>query len=310
VLQQACRQLAAWESHDHRRPPLGLSVNLSARQLRDRHLPERVAQALATSGLDPHRLTLEVTETSMIDDLEAAGATLRAIRALGVHLAVDDFGTGFSALGALKHYPVDSLKIDRSFVDGLGSDAQDTAIVHAVVAFAKTLGLSVTAEGIETADQLTQLRALGCDHGQGYYFAKPLQRDSVEPFLNAHQSAARPPADRQAHYRGLARTRLRASKHFGDGPLGDTGGLLRRRRRRASPPACPITPVAATRHPRAVVSWRIGRQPAGRLEPWRGCQLGPWPARPAPASRRSAGSVASTTPRPALRRPRPGSAGP
>jgi EAL domain-containing protein (putative c-di-GMP-specific phosphodiesterase class I) len=104
-----------------------------------------------------------------------------------VHVAVDDFGTGFSALGALKHYPVDSLKIDRSFVDGLGSDAQDTAIVHAVIAFAKSLGLRVTGEGIETAEQFEQLRALGCDHGQGYYFAKPLQAGSVQSFLAAHQ---------------------------------------------------------------------------------------------------------------------------
>jgi len=198
VLDEACRQLAAWQPRDQHQAPLGLSVNLSARQLRERHLPERVAQALASSGLDPRRLTLEVTETSMIDDLETVATTLRALRALGVRFAVDDFGTGFSTLGALKHYPVDCLKIDRSFIDGLGSDAQDTAIVHAVVAFAKTLGLPVTGEGIETAEQLEQLRALGCDHGQGYYFAKPLQHGSVEPFLDAHQSSAARSADHDA----------------------------------------------------------------------------------------------------------------
>jgi EAL domain len=123
-------------------------------------LPARVAQALARSGLDPGRLTLEITETSVVDDLGRAEATLAGLRESGVQIAVDDFGTGFSALGALKHYPVDSLKIDRSFVDGLGSDAQDTAIVHAVIAFAKTLGLQVTGEGIETAEQFEQLRAL------------------------------------------------------------------------------------------------------------------------------------------------------
>jgi diguanylate cyclase (GGDEF)-like protein len=190
VLDQACQQLAAWEAGDQRHPPLGLSVNLSPRQLRHPELPSRVAQALTSSGLDPHRLTLEITESSMVDDLGTAEATLQALRGLGVHVAVDDFGTGFSALGALKHYPVDSLKIDRSFVDGLGRDAQDTAIVHAVIAFAKTLGLRVTGEGIETAEQLEQLRALGCDHGQGYYFAKPLQHGSVQPFLAAHQRAA------------------------------------------------------------------------------------------------------------------------
>jgi diguanylate cyclase (GGDEF)-like protein len=187
VLDQACQQLAAWEAGHQHHPSLGLSVNLSPRQLREPELPSQVAQALARSGLDPRRLTLEITETSMIDDLGTAEATLTALRRLGIHVAVDDFGTGFSALGALKHYPVDSLKIDRSFVDGLGHDAQDTAIVHAVIAFAKTLGLKVTGEGIETTEQLEQLRALGCDHGQGYYFAKPLQHGSVQPFLAAHE---------------------------------------------------------------------------------------------------------------------------
>ncbi len=208
VLDEACRQLAAWQPHDQHQQPLGLSVNLSARQLRDRHLPDLVAQALAASGLDPPRLTLEITETSMVEDLRAAGATLAAVRALGVRVAIDDFGTGFSALGALEHYPVDSLKIDRSFIDGLGRDAQDTAIVHAVVAFARTLGLPVTGEGIETADQLQRLRALGCDRGQGYYFAKPLQHGSIQPFLDAHPPPPRPAADQQPQparsRRGLA----------------------------------------------------------------------------------------------------------
>jgi diguanylate cyclase (GGDEF)-like protein len=191
ALDHACQQLTAWQPRDHRHPPLGVSVNLSGRQLRERDLPERVAQTLAAAGLDPRRLTLEITETSMIDDLDAATATLHVLRELGVWVAVDDFGTGFSALATLKHYPVDSLKIDRLFVDGLGDDAQDTAIVHAVIAFAKTLGLQVTAEGIETARQLEQLRALGCDYGQGYYFAKPLQPGSVPPFLGAHELAPR-----------------------------------------------------------------------------------------------------------------------
>ncbi|HEX6755771.1 MAG TPA: EAL domain-containing protein [Mycobacteriales bacterium] len=186
VLDQACRQLAGWETDD-RQPPLGLTVNLSGRQLRHPQLLELVTQALASSGLDPHRLTLETTETSMLDGLDTAEATLAALRALGVHVAIDDFGTGFSKHGGFKRYPVDSLKIDRSFIDGLGSDAQDTAIVHAAIAFARTLHLRITGEGIETAEQFELLRALGCDHGQGYYFAKPLQHGSVQPFLDAHQ---------------------------------------------------------------------------------------------------------------------------
>jgi EAL domain-containing protein (putative c-di-GMP-specific phosphodiesterase class I) len=185
VLDHACQRLAAWEAEDEGFTPVRVTVNLSPRQLREPELPRRVAEVLARSGLDPHRLTLEVTEISVVDDLGAADTSLQELRTLGVHIAVDDFGTGFAALGTLEHYPIDSLKIDRSFINGLGRDAHNTAIVHAVIAFAKTLGLRVTSEGIESVEQLELLRALGCDHGQGYYFAKPLQQDSVQPFLRA-----------------------------------------------------------------------------------------------------------------------------
>ena len=187
VLDEACRQLAGWQSADHR-PPLGLTVNLSARQLRHPQLLELVTQALASSGLEPHRLTLETTETSMHDGLDTAEATLAALRALGVHVAIDDFGTGFSTHGGFTRYPVDSLKIDRTIIDGLGRDAQDTAIVHAAIAFAKTLRLRITGEGIETAEQFELLRALGCDHGQGYYFARPLRHRDVQAFLDTHKA--------------------------------------------------------------------------------------------------------------------------
>jgi len=195
VLDQACRQLAAWSPDQHGEPPLGVSVNLSARQLRDPDLPGQVASVLASSGLDPARLTLEITETTMVHDPDTAATTLAALRRLGVRVAVDDFGTGYATLGSLKHYPVDQLKIDRSFIGGLGRDPQDTAIVHAIVAFGRTLGLQLTAEGIESADQLRQLQTLGCHHGQGYYFAKPLQSGGVERYLETHQQA---PADRLA----------------------------------------------------------------------------------------------------------------
>ncbi len=191
ILAEACRQAAVWQGRHHRRP-LGVSVNLSARQLRQPDLAAQVAQTLAETGLDPGRLRVEITESSMVQDPEVAIATLRALRKLGVHLAVDDFGTGFATLSSLKQLPVDGLKIDRSFVDGLGRDAQDTAIVHAVIAFAKMLGLYVTAEGIETAEQLEQLRALGCEHGQGYYFAKPLPATGVEALLGATTTVRRP----------------------------------------------------------------------------------------------------------------------
>jgi diguanylate cyclase (GGDEF)-like protein len=195
ILTQACRQVAAW--HDRHQLPraIEVSVNLSARQLRQPDLVARVTQTLTQTGLRPHQLRLEITESSMVHDPNSAVATLQSLRDLGVHLAVDDFGTGFATLSSLKRLPVDCLKIDRSFVAGLGQDAQDTAIVHAVIAFAKMLGLRVTGEGIETAGQFEQLRALGCDYGQGYYFARPLPGDGVESLLAGSKQPTHHPAD-------------------------------------------------------------------------------------------------------------------
>jgi diguanylate cyclase (GGDEF)-like protein len=180
VLNEACRQLAAWLALPG--TPLGVSVNLSARQLAVPDVADRVRRALARFELAPTRLTLEITETSMIHDMAGAATRLQALRELGVGLALDDFGTGFAALDSLR-LPVDVLKIDRSYVSGLGTNPQDTAIVHAVIAFARMLDLTVVAEGIETAEQYEQLRALGCEKGQGYFFARPLTHDAVVPYI-------------------------------------------------------------------------------------------------------------------------------
>jgi EAL domain-containing protein (putative c-di-GMP-specific phosphodiesterase class I) len=149
-------------------------VNLSARQFQHPRLVADVTKALQESGLHPHHLELEITEGIALDHSEATVSALRELKNLGVRLAIDDFGTGYSALNYLKRYPVDTLKIDRSFVRGLGTDPEDMAIVHAVIAFARTLQLHVTAEGIETAEQLARLRALECERGQGYYFSRPV----------------------------------------------------------------------------------------------------------------------------------------
>jgi EAL domain-containing protein (putative c-di-GMP-specific phosphodiesterase class I) len=123
-----------------------------------------------------------------MQDVDASATKLRELTALGIHLVIDDFGTGYSSLNYLKRLPVDTLKIDRSFVDGLGQDAHDDAIVRSVIALAKSLNLSVTGEGIETAEQLAHLRAQGCDEGQGYYFSKPLLPDAATAYL--HRAAA------------------------------------------------------------------------------------------------------------------------
>ncbi|HEY7651939.1 MAG TPA: EAL domain-containing protein [Methylomirabilota bacterium] len=184
VLHEACRQTRQWQLAAPAMK-LAISVNLSARQLQQPGLVEEIGAVLRETRLHPGALRLEITETVVMHDAPTTLAKLEALKALGVQLAIDDFGTGYSSLGYLKRFPVDTLKIDRSFVKGIGRDVEDSAIVRAVITVAKSLGLSVTAEGIETADQLDQLRALGCDHGQGYFFAKPMTSDRVPALLVA-----------------------------------------------------------------------------------------------------------------------------
>jgi diguanylate cyclase (GGDEF)-like protein/PAS domain S-box-containing protein len=177
VLREACRQVGAWQAETADDPALVLSVNLSVRQFAHPELITDTYQALQESGLSARDLELDITEAIALDHSEATVTGLRGLKDLGVRLAIDDFGTGYSALNYLKRYPVDTLKIDRSFIRGLGTDPEDMAIVHAVIAFARILKLHVIAEGIETPEQLAQLRALGCERGQGYYFSRPLPAD-------------------------------------------------------------------------------------------------------------------------------------
>jgi diguanylate cyclase (GGDEF)-like protein len=197
ITTEACRQLRQWQTAGEG-APLVMSVNLSARQLQHPHLVDDVARALEETRIDPGTLRLEITETVVMQDAPSTLAKLEALKRLGVRLAIDDFGTGYSSLGYLKRFPVDTLKIDRSFVKGIGRDVEDTAIVRAVITVAKSLGLAVTAEGIETEAQLGELRALGCDRGQGYLFAKPVPADRIPPLLAAapwaRAIAEQPPA--------------------------------------------------------------------------------------------------------------------
>jgi EAL domain-containing protein (putative c-di-GMP-specific phosphodiesterase class I) len=170
-------------------PPLTVSVNLSARQFQQPNLVQEIRQALDETGLDSNTLKLEITETVLMQAAPSTLAKLRALKDLGIHIAIDDFGTGYSSLGYLKRFPLDTLKIDRSFVDGIVHNTDDRAIVRAVVTVAKSLNLSVTAEGIETDEQLGQLWSLGCDRGQGYYFARPLPAEAMQDLLAANQTA-------------------------------------------------------------------------------------------------------------------------
>jgi diguanylate cyclase (GGDEF)-like protein/PAS domain S-box-containing protein len=181
VLDQACDQLRRW--HDAGLDIGSLSVNLSARQLSAGSFSSSVSHALSRNGLTPGALSFEITESVLMEDVEFSIESLVGLKALGVHLAVDDFGTGYSSLAYLKRLPLDSLKIDRAFVDGLGNDPNDSAIVAAVVALAGALGLSVIAEGVETERQLDELRKLGCDRAQGYLFSHPLSTQQFEAFI-------------------------------------------------------------------------------------------------------------------------------
>jgi diguanylate cyclase (GGDEF)-like protein/PAS domain S-box-containing protein len=189
VLEEACRQVYEWERERPGAPPLRLNVNLSVRQFQQSSLVRDVQRTLRSTNIDPHQLTLEITESVALNDAKAAVATMHELKKLGVRLAIDDFGTGYSALSYLKQFPVDALKVDRSFIEGLNYNHGDVAIVKAVIAFAKTMNLQVTAEGVETPDQLHQLRMLGCDLGQGYLFATPLP--GIDLAMNSQYRARR-----------------------------------------------------------------------------------------------------------------------
>ena len=187
VLREACRQVREWQGRHPSDSPLVLGVNLSARQFRQPDLVGEISEALEETGLDTRSLKLEITESIAVDDVESTISTLRELKEMGVALAIDDFGTGYSSLSYIKRFPVDVLKIARPFVEGLGRDPEDTALVRATIAFAKAFKLDVTGEGVETAEQLAQLRTLGCDTGQGYYFARPLPGEAVGRLFSVAQ---------------------------------------------------------------------------------------------------------------------------
>jgi diguanylate cyclase (GGDEF)-like protein/PAS domain S-box-containing protein len=180
ILRDSMTQLAQWRAAGHSFANCSLSINVGSRQLIDPSFHETVIHALAETGLDADSLCLEITETALLADVKAATVALRELRSLGLHLAVDDFGTGYSSLTYLKRFPVETIKVDRSFVAGLGIESEDSTIVEAVVRLGQSLGLSVVAEGIESPLQLARLRELGCDRGQGYLFGRPRPAALIE----------------------------------------------------------------------------------------------------------------------------------
>ncbi|HEV3364158.1 MAG TPA: bifunctional diguanylate cyclase/phosphodiesterase [Acidimicrobiia bacterium] len=182
VLEEACRQVGDWRRAHPEFNGLVVSVNLSPRQFRQVDLDRQVAEALERSGLDPASLSLEVTEGVMVEDVESATSTLNRLKALGVSISVDDFGTGYSSLSYLKRFPIDYVKIDRSFIAGL-DEKVDSEIVRSVIRLAAAIGIDVVAEGVENAEQLARLEALGCPLVQGYHVARPQPPSDAEAFI-------------------------------------------------------------------------------------------------------------------------------
>jgi diguanylate cyclase (GGDEF)-like protein/PAS domain S-box-containing protein len=185
VLEAACRQAREWQEQHPSIPPLTVWVNLSAKQFREPELVNEVARALQKSGLPSSGLGLEITESVVMEDTPATIMTFRELAGLGVRLAIDDFGTGYSSLSALHRFPVEVLKIDRSFIEGLKTGPEDGVILSAILDLARTLGMKAIAEGVETAEQLARLREMGCKMAQGNYFSEPLLGEAASALLAA-----------------------------------------------------------------------------------------------------------------------------
>jgi diguanylate cyclase (GGDEF)-like protein len=188
ALEAALETLRGWDEAAGAPLPVGVSVNLSALQIARDDVPALVEEQLARHGLDGSRLTLELTESAIIQEPDRASKVLKALQALKVRVAMDDFGTGYTSLAYLQRLPIDLLKIDRSFVSGMLADADSVAIVRAILSLASALGMQTTAEGIDTPELAAALEQLGCDHGQGFHFARPLEPDAALAYWRARKA--------------------------------------------------------------------------------------------------------------------------
>ena len=185
VLDEACRQMADWHARFPLAASLTISVNVSCKQFFQKDLVEQVERILHDSGLNPQRLKLEITESAIMSDMDSAAAMLNRLRSIGVKVGIDDFGTGHSSLGYLQHFPIDTLKIDRSFISQMENGSKEVEIIQAVVTLAHNLGFDVVAEGIETIQQRDSLNSLGCEFGQGFYFSRAVDGSDVEALLSS-----------------------------------------------------------------------------------------------------------------------------
>jgi diguanylate cyclase (GGDEF)-like protein len=185
VLEQACRRGVEWQREFPRTPPLVMCVNLAARQLSRPDLADTVERVLGETGMEGGCLSLDVTETVYVSTLDGNTAVLDRLKAMGVEISIDDFGTIYSSLSYLKRLPANAIKIDKSFVKGLGGEVEDTAIVRMIIGLAHTLGMEVIAEGVESEEQARLLKEMGCDFAQGYYFAQPLPPEEIPALLSS-----------------------------------------------------------------------------------------------------------------------------
>jgi EAL domain-containing protein (putative c-di-GMP-specific phosphodiesterase class I) len=181
VMHESCRQARQWQQQGF--PPLRMGVNISSLQFKQQSMASLVRQALAETGLDARYLELELTESAIMQNVDQVNDTLNELKEIGVNLSVDDFGTGYSSMSYLKRFPLDTLKIDRSFVMDITTDPNDAAIIKAIIALAKSLGLKTIAEGVETEDQLRFLREQRCDEMQGFLASRPLPAAEMEQFF-------------------------------------------------------------------------------------------------------------------------------
>jgi predicted signal transduction protein with EAL and GGDEF domain len=179
ALKEACRQMHEWQEQFPSDPPLFISVNLSSRQFTEPNLIDQVKEILEETGLAARSLKLEITESVVMENIDTATEMLKQLRALGVQLSIDDFGTGYSSLSYLHRFPIDTLKVDRSFVMRMADNNENSEIVRTILMLAQNLGMDVVAEGVETREQLALLRKLGCEYGQGYLFSKPVGPDGA-----------------------------------------------------------------------------------------------------------------------------------
>lgn len=183
ILQESCRQLRSWQETFGQKLALTLSVNISSQQFCQPDLTERIERIIKETGIDQHTLKLEITESMAMQDVESTIATILRLKSLNLRFSIDDFGTGYSSLSYLHRFPVDTLKVDRSFVSRMEDTAENAAIVQTIVMLGHSLGMDVVAEGVETASQMDNLRALECEYGQGYFFSRPLNAEAATDFL-------------------------------------------------------------------------------------------------------------------------------